>query len=80
MFSSIVTFEFDSILWSFLTFCRPNGLFLKSAMGCTHVVGWLLFSMFSLIVTFDFTRFFGSTQTVEQFSFSMIPSTLLNLP
>ena len=28
MFPSIMTFDFDLILGSFLTFCGPNGLFL----------------------------------------------------
>ena len=28
MFPSILTFDFDLILWSFLTFWGPNGLFL----------------------------------------------------
>ena len=29
MFPSILTFEFDSILRSFVTFWGPNGLFLR---------------------------------------------------
>ena len=41
---SILTFDFDLILGSFLTFWGPNGLFLgsgkvsKTVLGFTHVV------------------------------------------
>ena len=47
-------------LGSFLTFWGPNGLFfgsglgLKTVLGSTHVVEQLSFSMFPLILTFDF--------------------------
>ena len=30
MFSSVLTFDFDLMLWSFLTFWGPNGLFFGS--------------------------------------------------
>ena len=33
MFPSILTFDFDLILGSFLTFLGPNGLFLGSVQG-----------------------------------------------
>ena len=51
MFPSILTFDFDLILWSFLTFLGPNGLFLglgkgpNTVLGTTHVVEQLYFSM-----------------------------------
>ena len=51
MFPSILTFDFDSILGSFLTFWGPNGLFLglgkgpNTVLGSTHVVEQLYFSM-----------------------------------
>ena len=44
LFLLILTFDFDSILGSFLTFWGPNGLFLgvgvglKNVLGPTHVV------------------------------------------
>ena len=52
MLPSNLTFDFDLILGSFLTFWGPNGLFLgsgfgsKTVLGSTHVVKQLLFSMF----------------------------------
>ena len=61
MFLSILTFDFDLILGSFLTFWGPNGLFLglgkgsNSVLGSTHVVEQLSFSMLSLILTFYFS-------------------------
>ena len=51
LFLSILTFDFDSILGSFLTFWGPNGLFLglgkgpNTVLGSTHVVEQLYFSM-----------------------------------
>ena len=51
LFLSILTFDFDSIFGSFLTFWGPNGLFLglgkgpKTVLGSTHVVKQLSFSM-----------------------------------
>ena len=59
-FFSIVTFYFDLILGSFLTFWGPNGLFLglgkgpKTVLGSTPVVEQLSFSIFLSILTFDF--------------------------
>ena len=49
LFLSILTFDFDLILGSFLTFWGPNGLFLglwkgsKTVLGSTHVVEQLYF-------------------------------------
>ena len=51
MFLSILTFDFDLILGTFLTFWGPEGLFLgsgkgpKTFLGSTHVVKELSFSM-----------------------------------
>ena len=51
MLPSIMTFNFDLILGSFLTFWGPNGLFLRlekglnSVLGYTHVVEQNSFSM-----------------------------------
>ena len=51
LFPSTLTFDFDSILGSFLTFWGPNGLFLwfwkgpNTVLGSTHVVEKLSFSM-----------------------------------
>ena len=61
-----MTFGFDLILGSFLTFRGPNGLFLESGfglktfLGSTHVVEKLSFSMFPSILTFDFDLILGS--------------------
>ena len=50
MFPSILIFDFDLILGSFLTFWGPDGLFLglcqgsKTVLGSNHVVEQLLFS------------------------------------
>ena len=50
-FLSILTFDFDLILGSFLTFGGRNGLFLgwekgsNTVLGSTHVVEQLSFSM-----------------------------------
>ena len=60
MFHSILTFNFDLILGSFLTFWGPNGLFLglrkrsKTVLGSTHIVEQFSFCMFSSILIFDF--------------------------
>ena len=70
MFPSILTFDFDLILWSFFTFWGPNGLFLglekcykKTVFESTHVVEQLSFSMFPSILTFDFDLILGSFLT-----------------
>ena len=69
MFPSILTFDFDLILGSFLTFGGPNGLFLglwkgsKTVFGSTHVVEQLSFSMLPSILTFDFDLILGSVLT-----------------
>ena len=66
LFFSILTFYFDLILGSFLSFWGPNGLFLgfgkgsNSVLGSTHVVEQLSFSMFSSILIFDLYLIFGS--------------------
>ena len=57
---SILTFDFDFIVGSFLTFWGPNGLFwglawgLKNVLVSAYIVEQLSFSMFSSILTFDF--------------------------
>ena len=69
MFSFILTFNFDLIFGSFLTFWGPNGQFLglgkgpKTGLGSTHVVKQLSFSLFLSILTFDFDSIFGSFVT-----------------
>ena len=76
--TSILTFDFNLILGSFLTFWGPNGLclgsgqVLKTALGSIHVVEQLLFS----IVTSSqgWKTILGSTQVVEQLLFSMFSS------
>ena len=51
LFLSNLTFNFDSIFGSFLTFWGPNGPFLglgkgpNTVLGSTHVVEQLYFSM-----------------------------------
>ena len=67
MLLSILIFDFDLILGSFLTFRGPNRLFLGSGKGSktvlesTHVVvERLSFSMFPSILTFDFDLILGS--------------------
>ena len=69
MFLSILTFDFDSIFGSFLTFWGPTGLFFglgkgsKTVLGSTHVVKQLSFSLFLSILTFDFDSILGSFLT-----------------
>ena len=64
MFNSILIFEYDLILGSYLMFWGPNGLFLGSGLGSkivfgsTHVANQLLFSIVSSILTFDFDLIF----------------------
>ena len=66
LFLSILTFDFDLILGSFLTFWGPNRLFLglgkgsNTVLGSTHIVEQLLFSMFLSILTFEFDLILGS--------------------
>ena len=66
MLLSILTFDFDSILGSLLTFWGPNGLFLglgmgsNTVLGSNHVVEQLSFSIFSSILIFDFSLTLGS--------------------
>ena len=61
MFTSILTFEFDLILGSFLTFRGPNGLLLglgydlKTVWGSTHVVEQISSCIFPSILIFVFT-------------------------
>ena len=65
MFPSILAFDFDLILGSFLTFWGLNELFLGSGKGSntvfwsTHVVEQLSFYMLSSILTFDFDLILG---------------------
>ena len=65
LFLSTLTFDFDLVLGSFLTFWGPNGLFLglekgsNTVLGSTHVVEQLSFSMFWSILKFDFYSIFG---------------------
>ena len=69
MFLSILTFDFDLILGSFLTFWGLNGLFLGfgkgsyTVLGSTHVVEQLSYSLFLSILTFDFFLILGSFLT-----------------
>ena len=66
LFLSILKFDFDLILGSFLTFWGHNGLFLglekdsKTVLGSTHVVEQLSFPMFLSILVFDFYLILGS--------------------
>ena len=66
LFPSILTFDFDLILFFFFTFWGPNGLFLgsvngpKTVLGSPHVVEQLSFSMIPSILTFDFDLILGS--------------------
>ena len=68
MLPSILTFDFDLILGSFLNFCGPNGLFWGRARvrleklfwDSTHVVEIFLFTMCCSILSFVFDLiFFG---------------------
>ena len=69
MFLSILTFDFDLIFGSFVTFWGPNELFLwfeegsTAVLGSTRVVQQLSFSMFLSILTFDFDSILGSFLT-----------------
>ena len=69
MLPQILTFDFDLILGSFLTFFGPNGLFLdlrkgsKIVLGSTHIVEQLLSSMMSSILSFYFDLISGSLFT-----------------
>ena len=69
LFLSILTFDFDLILGSFLTFWGPNELILGLGKGShivlwsTHVVKQLSFSMVPSILTFDFDLILGSFLT-----------------
>ena len=57
MFSSILTFDFDLILGSLLTFFGLNGLFRgpKTDFWFIHVAEQLLFSIVTLILIFILT-------------------------
>ena len=65
MILSILTFNFDSILGSFLTFWGPNGPFLgfgkgpNTVLGSIHVVDQLSFSMIISILTFELDLVLG---------------------
>ena len=66
MFLSILTFDFDLILGSFLSYWGPNGLFLglrkssKTVLVSIHVVEQFSFCMFLSILIFDFYLISGS--------------------
>ena len=62
MFLSILTFDFDLIFGSFLTFWG-SGWGSKTVLGSTHVVEQLSFSMLPSILTFDFDLILGSFLT-----------------
>ena len=69
MLPLILTFDFDLILGSFLTFWGPNGLSLGLGYGSTtvlrstYVVEQLSFSFFLSILTFTFDLILGSFLT-----------------
>ena len=69
MIPQILTFDFDLLFGSFLTFWGPNGLCLrlrkssKSVLGSAHIVEQLSFCMFSSIRIFDFYLILGSFWT-----------------
>ena len=69
MFLSILTFDFDLILGSFLSYWGPNGLFMglrkrsKTVLVSIHVVEQFSFCMFSSILIFDFYLISGSFLT-----------------
>ena len=69
MIPLILTFEFDFILGSFLSFVGPNGLVWgvrvgsTNVLGSTHVVEQLSFSMLPSILTFDFDFILASFLT-----------------
>ena len=67
LFLSILTFDFDSILGSFLTFWGPNGCYLGWGRVQTLFWGLLVeqpyFSMLPYILTFDFELILGSFLT-----------------
>ena len=59
MFLSILTFDFDLILGSFLTSWGTYELFLGLGKGSAHVVEQLSFSKLPLILTFNFDLILG---------------------
>ena len=65
MLPSILTFDFDLILGSFLIYWGPNKLFFGSSKGSTTVLGsanvieQLSSSLFLSILTFDFDLILG---------------------
>ena len=68
MFPSNMTFVFDIILGSFLTFWGPIGFLglgkgSKALQGSTHVVEQLSFSTLPSILTFNFDLILGSFLT-----------------
>ena len=69
MLPSILKFDLDLILGSFLTFWDPNWLFIGLGEGSinvlesTQVVEQLIFCMFSSILTFEFYLILGSFLT-----------------
>ena len=69
MFSSTLSFDFDLIFGSFLTFGGPNWLFFgvrlrfKTVLETTHVAKQLLFCIVPSILTFNFDLILGSFLT-----------------
>ena len=65
LFLSILTFDFDLILGTFLTFWGPNGLFWglgkgsNAILGSTYGVEQFSFSIFSSTLIFDFYLILG---------------------
>ena len=60
----ILTFNFDLILGSFLSFQGSNGCFgleegLKTFSGSSHIAEQLLFPMLPSILIFDFDQIWG---------------------
>ena len=70
MIPPILTFNFDLIFGSYLTFWGPNRLVLwfgqgwKTVLGSTHLVEQFSFSMLPSNLTFDFDLIFGSFLTL----------------
>ena len=65
MFLSILIFDFDLILGSFLTFLGPYGLFwgvgvqFKTVFGSSNEIEQLIFSIVPSIFTFNFDLILG---------------------
>ena len=71
LFFSILTFDFDLIFWSILTFWVPDGLYWRLEMGSKTVLRYTHFVEQLSIPMFDSKTVLGSTHVVEQLSFSL---------